>query len=109
MLSLPFFDRHAVTANRIDLIGQCGQFVIMRRKQAAAPQARHQMLDRRPRDRQPVKGRCAAPDFIEDDEGVLCALIKNGGGFDHLDHKRRPPRAPNHPTRQPGRTVDLRG
>ena len=46
------------------------------------------MLDRRPRDRQPIERRGAAADFIENDQRALAGLIENDRRLHHLDHKR---------------------
>ena len=86
---LPLADCHAVAADGVDLIGQLGQLVVVRGEQAAAAQPGHQMLDRRPCNRQSVKRGRTAPDFVEDHERMARPLIQDSRGFDHLDHEGR--------------------
>ncbi len=33
--------------------------------------------------------RCAASDFVEDDQSAAAGLVEDGGGFDHFDHEGR--------------------
>jgi hypothetical protein len=47
------------------------------------------MLDRGPGDREPVEGRGAAADLVEDDERARSGLVQDRGGLDHLDHEGR--------------------
>jgi len=58
-------------------------------EQGAAPRGLMQLFDHRPGDRQPVKGRRAAADFVEDDQGARSRLIQDGGRFHHFDHEGR--------------------
>ena len=69
--------------------GERGQLVVMRREQGAAAIDLVQMLERRPGDRQPVIGRGAAADLVEDDKGVGAGLVEDRRGLDHLDHEGR--------------------
>ena len=48
-----------------------------------------QALDRRPGDREPVEGRGAAADLVEDDEGAGRRLVQDRRRLDHLDHEGR--------------------
>ena len=71
--------------------GERGQLVVMRGEQRAAAIVLVQMLDRRPGDRQPVEGRGAAADLVEDDQRAFAGLIEDRRGLDHLDHEGRAP------------------
>ena len=42
-----------------------------------------------PGDREPVEGRGAAADFVEDDEAALGGVVHDIGGLVHLDHEGR--------------------
>ena len=63
----------------------------MRGKQRAASVGFVQMLHRRPSNRQPVIGRGAAPDLVQNNQGPIIGLIQNRRRFDHFNHKGRPP------------------
>ena len=76
---------------RRQLGAERGQLVIMRGEQRAAAVDLVQMLERRPGDREPVEGRGAAADLVEDDEGARARLVEDRGGLDHLDHEGRAP------------------
>ena len=65
------------------------ELVEMRREQGAAAVFLVQMLDRRPGDREPVEGRGAAADLVEDDERAGARLVEDRRGLDHLDHEGR--------------------
>ena len=65
------------------------EFVKMRGEKGARPIDLVEMLDRRPGDGEPVEGRRAASDLIEDNQRARRRAIEDGGGFDHLDHEGR--------------------
>ena len=88
-VALPFLYPHRVAGEAIELRGERGQLVIMRREQGAAAIAVVEMLDRSPGDREPVIGRGAAADLVEDDEGARPRLVEDRRGLDHLDHEGR--------------------
>ena len=69
-VALPFLDPHRVAGERRQLGGERRQFVVMGREEGAAAIDLVQVLERRPGDRQPVIGRGAAADLVEDDKGV---------------------------------------
>jgi hypothetical protein len=75
----------------LQLSGQGGHLMIMRGEQGAATVGIVQVFEGGPSDRQPIIGRCAAPDFIKDHQGAVVRLIEDGRGFDHFDHEGRPP------------------
>ncbi len=58
-------------------------------EQAAAAIAVVDRLGHRPGDGEPVIGRGAAPDLVEDNEALRARLGEDGGGLDHLDHEGR--------------------
>ena len=68
-LALPLLDPHRVAGERRQFGGEGGQLVVMGREQGATAVDAVQMLERRPGDRQPVKGRGAAADLVEDHKG----------------------------------------
>ncbi|MCY1177816.1 hypothetical protein D9M73_181400 [compost metagenome] len=78
-----------VEGERITAFGEPSQFVIMRGEQAAAAIVVMDRLDHRPGNGEPVIGRGAAPDLVEDDEAARRGLRQNGGGLDHFDHEGR--------------------
>ncbi len=90
-VAFPFLDRDGGVFNAGQLVGQSGQFVVVGRKQRAAPVAVVQMFEGGPGDGQAIIGRRTAPDFIEDHQRVFVGLIQDRRRFDHLDHKGRPP------------------
>src|SRR3546814_1141434 len=63
---------------------QPGQLMIMGREQATAAVDLMHRLHHRPCQCQPVIGRRAAPDFIQDDEAALGRLRQYGGGLDQI-------------------------
>src|SRR5215204_1298042 len=63
----------------------------MRREQGTAAVFLVQVLDRRPGDREPVEGRGAAADLVEDDERARARLVEDRRRLDHLDHEGRAP------------------
>ena len=69
--------------------GERGQLVVMGREQRAAAVDLVQMLDRGPGDRQPVEGRGAAADLVEDHQRLRAGLVQDRRGLDHLDHEGR--------------------
>ena len=75
--------------SRLSLAGERGHFVEMRGEQRAAAIALVQMLDRRPGYGEPVEGRGAAADFVQNDQRALAGLIEDRRGLDHLDHESR--------------------
>ena len=88
-VALPFLHPHGGIEQARQLAGERGQLVVMRREQRAATVHLVQVLDRRPGDREPVEGRGAAPDLVEDDERARAGLVEDRGGLDHLDHEGR--------------------
>jgi hypothetical protein len=88
-IPLPFLDPHRVAGERRQLDGKRRQFVVMRREQGAAAIDLVQMFETGPGDRQPVEGRRAAADLVEDDEGIGAGLVQDRRRLDHLDHEGR--------------------
>src|SRR5438034_572573 len=86
-LVLPFLDPHRRVEQARQLRGKPGQLVKMRDEQRAAAVLFVQMLDRRPGDRQPVEGRGAATDLVENDQRARPRLIEDRGGLDHFHHE----------------------
>ena len=76
-ITLVFAGADMVERERVELLGQPRQFMIMRGKKATAAIGFVHGLDNRPGNCKPVIGRCAAPDFIEDDEAVLGRLCQD--------------------------------
>ena len=88
-IALPFLDPHGMGRERRQPRGQRRQLVIMRGEQRAAAVDLVQMLDRRPGDREPVEGRGAAADLVEDDQRARARLVEDRRRLDHLDHEGR--------------------
>jgi len=102
-LALPLLDPHRMAGGAADSFrGQRGQLVIMRREQRPAAIDLVQVFERRPGDRQPVKGRGAAADLVEDDKTLRPCLVQDRRGLDHLDHKGRAARVPDRRPPRPG-------
>src|ERR1700753_1691615 len=74
----------------VELFGQFGQLVVMRREQGASTDALMNMLDHGPRQRQTVVGCGAAADFVENDKAARSRGIENHRRLSHLDHERGP-------------------
>ena len=90
-IALPLLDPHGVASQIRELRCQRRELVIMRREEGAAAVDVVEMLDRGPGDREPVEGRGAAADLIENDERALGRLVEDRRGLDHLDHEGRAP------------------
>ena len=90
-LALEFLHRHGGVAHVFQLPGQCRHLVVMGGKDRAAAIDRVQVFHRGPCDGQPVIGRRAPPDFIEDHQSRRIGLVQDRGGFDHFHHERGPP------------------
>ena len=67
-IALPLARADVVQRQRVEPVGEPRQLVIMGREQAAAADLVVHRLDHRPGDREPVIGRGAAADLVEDDE-----------------------------------------
>ena len=79
--------RMVTQATGVQPLGQRRHLVIMRGEQRARFVSSAKMLGRRPGDGEPVEGRGAAPDLVEDDQAPFGRLIEDGGGLHHLDHE----------------------
>src|SRR5215210_8624945 len=66
-----------------------GKLVKMGGEQAATNVDLMKMLERCPGDGQPVEGRRAAADFIENDKRAGRGLVENACRLEHLDHEGR--------------------
>ena len=86
-LILPFLHPHGVAGEVFQLLRQLRQLVIMRGEQRAAAIDGVQMLDRRPGDGQPVIGRRAAADLIQDDQRARAGLVQDRRRLHHLHHE----------------------
>ena len=86
-LAFPFPHFHRVAGQPVQIFAKRGEFVIMGGEQGAAAIHRMQMLERGPGDRQPVIGRRAAADLVEDYKGFLGGAVQDRGRLDHLDHE----------------------
>ncbi len=78
-----------VQRQRIQPIGQPRQLMIMGREQGPRLDLVMHRLDHRPGDRQPVIGRRAAADLVEDHQAVGRCLGEDRRGLDHFDHEGR--------------------
>ncbi len=78
-----------VQRKRFEAVGEAGQLMVMGSEQGPCPDLVMHRLDHRPGNGQPVIGRGASPDLIEDDKAVRRCLGEDRGGFDHFDHERR--------------------
>ncbi len=72
-----------------ELRRQRRQLVVVGGEQGAAAVDLVQMLDAGPGDRQPVEGRGAAADLVEDHQRAGAGLVEDGRRLDHLDHEGR--------------------
>ena len=90
-LAPPLLDPHGVIGQIRQLRREGRQLVKVGGEQRPAAVDLMQMLDRRPGDRQPVEGRGAAPDLVEDHEGPRAGLVEDGRRLHHLDHEGRTP------------------
>ena len=88
-VALPFLDPHGVAGERRELRRERRQLVVVGGEQGAAAIDLVQMLERRPGDREPVEGRGAAADLVEDDQRARPRLVQDRRGLDHLDHEGR--------------------
>ena len=88
-LALPFAHLHRMAGQPLEIAAKVGEFMIMGGEQGPAPVHLVQMLEACPGDRQPVIGRGAAANLVEDDKGPVCRPVEDGGGLHHLDHKGR--------------------
>src|SRR3546814_2268894 len=66
-----------VERERVQCFGEPRQLVIVRCKEAAAFVDLMHRLDHRPGEREPVVGRGAAPDLVEDDEALRGRLRRS--------------------------------
>ena len=90
-LSRRFLYAYAQIAHARQLLGQHGQFVVMRGKERARPGFGVQILDRGPGQRKPVEGCGAAPHLIQQDQRPPSRGVQDGGRLRHLHHEGRPP------------------
>ena len=73
----------------VDLRGQRGQLEIVRGKQDEAAIFLGQPVRDRPCEREPIEGRRAASDFIDQHKTLRRRAIEDIRRFRHLDHERR--------------------
>ena len=104
-VTLEFLHGHRGVIHPWQLARQRSQFVVVGREKRAAAVRVMQMFQRRPCDGQPVIGRGAAPDFVQDHQRMIIGLIQDRGSLDHLDHKGGPP--PRQIVRRPNATEQL--
>jgi hypothetical protein len=90
-IALIFARPDVMERQAIEPPGKPRQLVIMGCEQGPALDAIVHRLDHCPGDRQPVIGRRAAPDLVEDHQAPRRRLREDRGGLDHLDHEGRPP------------------
>jgi hypothetical protein len=86
-IAVPFLDPHGRVEQPRQLGGERGQFVEMGGEQGAAAVGVVQVLDRRPGDREPVEGRGAAADLVENHQRARGRLVEDRGGLDHFHHE----------------------
>ena len=87
MRSPGFFDRHPQIPHAVELLRQLRQLVIVRSKQSLRARSLVDVLDHRPRQRQPIVRRGAAADLVQHDEAARRRRIENHGRFRHLHHE----------------------
>ena len=90
-IALPFARADMVERKRVQRFGKPRQLMIMGCEQTAAPVHLVDRLDHRPGEREPVIGRGAAPDLVENHEALRGRLREDRRGLDHLDHEGRSP------------------
>ena len=57
-------------------------------EQGAGADVALQVFEGGPGQSEAVEGRCAAAHFIQQDEGLRCGRVEDGGSFGHFDHER---------------------
>ena len=84
---VPFADRDIAVGHSGAGAGEVGEFVVMGGEEGAAGCDVVEVLGHAPGDGEPVEGRGAAADFVEDDETAVGRVVEDGGGLVHLDHE----------------------
>src|SRR5579863_7650076 len=70
-------------------IGKLSEFVVVRGEKRTRARVLLQVLDDSPGDREAVKRRSTAADFIQQNEARRSGVVQDGGDLAHLDEKRR--------------------
>ena len=73
----------------VDFRRQRGQLEVVRREEREAAVLLGQLVRDRPREREPVERRRAAPDLVDQHEALRRRAMQDRGRFRHLDHERR--------------------
>ena len=85
--AFPFFDSHRVGLEPRQAIREFRKFMEMCRENGAAAYRGVEGLKNRPGDRQPIEGRGAPADLINDHKRFRSRLVENRGSFGHLYHE----------------------
>ena len=89
MVSFHSLHPHGDAGELVEPLRKRRHLVIMRGEQRARTVRLVQMLDGRPGDGEPVEGRRAAADLVQDDEASFRRLVEDRRRLDHLDHEGR--------------------
>ena len=106
-VALPFLDPHGGVEQPRQFCRKRRELMVMRGEQRAAAVDLVQMFDRRPGDGEPVEGRGAAADLVEDDQGAVARLIEDAAVSTISTMKVERPRARSSaaPTRENSRST----
>ena len=86
---VPYFSHGDIeVAHVLELLGELGQLVVVRRENRFASDRIVQALRDGPRDGHAVVRRGAAPDLVEEHEAARGGGMKDRARFAHLDHER---------------------
>ena len=83
-----FFHGHMDILHRGQQVSKLGEFMIVRGKKRARAGVLLKMLDDSPGNGEAVERRCAAADFVEQNQARRRSMIENGRNFAHLHEKR---------------------
>ena len=87
-LVVPFADGDIEVEDAGARAFEVGEFVVVGREKRPAVDRVVEKFGDAPCDRESVECRCAAADFVEDDEAAGGGIVEDVGGLVHLDHER---------------------